>query len=96
MNRFSADAVYVIGACLFAGAVTAIVSLDGCTQHDVKVSSPTVDRLVDKFQGQTCPTLDLPPVPSDVILDIKGDNVTANAGGEQRLRGYVLCRSSRR
>ena len=46
-----------------------------------------------KIPEQSCPRLVLPPVPQDVALDIFGDKVTANAGGDLILRGYVRCRS---
>ena len=41
----------------------------------------------------SCKTLALPPVPQDVYLNIKGDQVISNAGGDQLLRGYVQARS---
>lgn len=44
-------------------------------------------------EARPCPTLELPPIPDDVVIDIKGDKITANAGGEVILRGYVLARS---
>lgn len=83
---------------LFWASVLALVFLSvGCTQHKVDVSSSSVDRLLDKMADMKppvqCRKLDLQPVPEDVLLDIKADNITANAGGETVLRGYVACRS---
>lgn len=72
--------------------------LSGCTptatvQHEV----PQLDRLgeaVKKIVVQDCrrPTLAMPPIPQDVVLDIKGDRITANAGGELLLRYYSRAR----
>ena len=41
----------------------------------------------------SCKTLALPPVPQDVYLNIKGNQVLSNAGGDLLLRGYVQARS---
>jgi hypothetical protein len=83
---------------LFWLAVLSLVFLPACTptiEHQVTV--PLADKIVDKIAALpppvTCRKLDLPPVPSDVVLDIKGDKITANAGGETVLRGFVACRS---
>lgn len=83
-------------ACLW-GAAVILLFLSGCTQHKVDVTSSSVDRVVDKIAALDkpvqCRKLKLPPVPEDVKLDIFGDKIEANAGGEQLLRGYVACRS---
>lgn len=52
-----------------------------------------VDKLISLEPPVKCRSLDLPPVPQDVVIDIKGDKITANPGGETLLRGYVACRS---
>ena len=52
-----------------------------------------VDKMADLKPPVQCRKLDLPMVPPDVVLDIKGDKITANEGGEIILRGYVRCRS---
>lgn len=87
----------LIICALFWLAVLSLVFLPACTQHNVDVSSSTVDKIADKIAALpppvTCRKLDLPPVPDDVVLDIKGDKITANAGGSTVLRGYVACRS---
>lgn len=89
MRRLTLPVWLALGwACLMAG----------CTQHKVDVSSSSVDRVVDRIAALPkpvqCRKLNLPPVPEDVILDIKGDKIAANAGGEVLLRGYVACRSA--
>ena len=88
----------LIIAAAFWGVMLSLVFLSGCTptvKHDV--SSSSVDRVVDRIAALDkpvqCRKIVLPPVPEDVVLDIKGNAVTANAGGEQLLRGYVACRS---
>lgn len=82
---------------MFWAGILALAFLPACTQHKVDVSSSSVDKVVDRIAALDkpvkCRTLDLPPVPQDVVLDIKGDNITANAGGELMLRSYVACRS---
>lgn len=84
-------------AAAFWGVMLSLVFLSGCTQHKVDVSSSSVDKVVDRIAALDkpvqCRKIVLPPVPDDVVLDIKGDKITANAGGEQLLRGYVACRS---
>lgn len=89
------DSILICAA--FWAAILALAFLPACTQHKVDVTSSSVDRAVDRIAAldkpMKCRTLDLPPVPEDVVLDIKGDKITANAGGEQLLRGYVACRS---
>ena len=42
------------------------------------------------------PRLILPPVPEIANLHIDGDDVTADMGGDQLLRGYVRCREINR
>lgn len=46
-----------------------------------------------KLPERSCPKLALPAVPDDVVLDIKGDKITANTGGEIILRGYAQART---
>lgn len=88
----------LIICAMFWASVLALVFLPACTptvEHQVTV--PLADKIVDKIakmdQPVTCRKLDFPPVPDDVVLDIKGDKITANPGGETVLRGYVACRS---
>lgn len=87
----------IIGVA-FWGLMLSLVFLSGCTptvKHDV--SSSSVDRVVDRIAALDkpvqCRKIVLPPVPEDVELDIFGDKIDANAGGQQLLRGYVACRS---
>ena len=44
-------------------------------------------------QVQTCPKLELKPLPDKFYLDVQGSKILYDAGGEQVLRGYVACRS---
>lgn len=91
------DMAYVISALMFTACVAALILMTGCTVTHETPSAERALNLADKITAQmqqpSCPTLDMLPVPQDVILDIKGDRITANAGGEQILRGYVQCRS---
>lgn len=86
MNDSDPDAMLTqtlfICACFWL-AVLGLVMLSACT--------PTV-KLLDLPPPVQCRTLDLPPVPDDVVLDIKGDHITANEGGELLLRYYSRAR----
>lgn len=44
-------------------------------------------------EAKACPTLVMPPIGEDCLLDIQGDKVTANDCGDTLLRGYVRARS---
>ena len=101
-RRFDENEIMLLQSILIAaafwGVMLSLVFLSGCTptvKHDV--SSSSVDKVVDRIAALDkpvqCRKILLPPVPDDVVLDIKGDKITANAGGEQLLRGYVACRS---
>lgn len=83
----------LIICALFWAAMLFLATLSGCTQHKVDVSSSSVDRIVDRIAPvQQCPTLAMAPIPQDVVLDIKGDTITANAGGELLVRYYSQAR----
>ena len=100
-RRFDENEVMLLQSLVIAVAfwslMLSLVFLSGCTQHKVDVTSSSVDRVVDRISSLPkpvqCRKILLPPVPDDVVLDIKGDKITANSGGEQLLRGYVACRS---
>ena len=59
-----------------------IIALSGCTL------APTVNPPIQN----TCPKL--PKLPEQIHLNIDGDTVNADQGGELVLRGYVACRSA--
>lgn len=83
------------GVCFLLAAILvlmAVLGLIGCTQHAVKVTAPQLDQFLPVPQTRTCRPLNLLPLPQKVSLNIDGDTVQADAGGEQLLRGYVLCR----
>lgn len=54
--------------------------LSGCVQ------APVAPNLT------LCKKLAMPPVPQKVTLQIDGDKITADEGGETLLRGYVQAR----
>lgn len=70
-----------------ACVIAAFILLPSCTNKvaDISIAPP---------QTQTCLIPNLPPLPKDVVLDISGDKITSNPGGELLLRGYVACRSA--
>lgn len=57
--------------------------LPGC------VSAPVS---IPPLPAQSCPKLDMPPVPQKVSLKIDGDKLEADEGGDMLLRGYVRAR----
>lgn len=61
-----------------------LLFLSGCVQ------APIAPNL--KIPENTCARLDMPPIPQDVVIDIKGDKVTTNEGGDIILRGYARAR----
>lgn len=67
-------------------AIVVIFLAQGCAQTKV-------DKVISLEPPVKCRSVNLPPVSQDVVIDIKGDKITANAGGEALLRGYVACRS---
>lgn len=77
----------LIGYMLWCACVViAFVLLPGCAPKiaDISLAPPP---------AQTCPKLVMPPIPDDVVLDIRGDKIITNAGGDTILRGYVQARS---
>ena len=68
--------------CVFA----ALAAIPGCTNKVADIS-------IAPSQAKPCPSLQMPPVPDDVVLDIRGDKVITNEGGDVILRGYVQARS---
>lgn len=76
----------VVGYMLFLVCFVVALVVTGCAPVQV---APNL-----KFpEAKACPKLVMPPIPDDVLLDIKGDKVTANSGGDLLLRGYVRARS---
>ena len=75
----------------------ALAFLSGCTTHEVKVSAPQLDH----FPGATkmvsdCqkPTLAMPPIPQECVIDIRGDVMAASSKEcEDLVRFYVRARS---
>ena len=76
----------VMGYMLFLACFVVALVVTGCAPVQI---APNLKLP----EAKACPTLVMPPVPNDVALDIKGNNVTANPGGDLLLRGYVRARS---
>lgn len=100
MNKdYEFEGVYVRLALIAALFVIFLWSVSGCVRHQVE--APQLDSLAaaaKKITIEGCKRqhLTVPPIGQDVVIDIKGDNVTANAGGEELLRWYVRMRSALR
>ena len=75
----------VVGYMLFLACLVVALVVSGCAPVQV---APNLKLP----EAKACPTLVMPPIPDDVILDIKGSKVTANKGGETLLYGYVRAR----
>lgn len=86
----------LVVCALFWLAILSLVFLSACTPT-VKHEVPQLDAASDSIrkivvEGCQKPTLAMPPIPQDVVLDIKGDHITANEGGELLVRYYSLAR----
>jgi hypothetical protein len=95
MKRSDTDTIWFgIGAFLgligMGLLIAFFILMTGCVKHEVR--APQIDEAISAIK-KPCPTVILPPIRQDVVIDIKGDKVTANAGGEELLRGYVQARS---
>ncbi len=72
--------------------------LGGCTPTVThQVEAPQLDRLAEaakKITVQHCerPGFTLAPIGQDVVIDIRGDKVTANTDGVRLLKDYVKAR----
>lgn len=64
-----------------------IMFLGGC------VNAPVAPNLKLPEAAKECPRLSMPPVPQKVFLQIDGENLKADDGGDMLLRGYVRARS---
>lgn len=89
----------LILCALFWLAVLSLCFLPGCTPTaTVKHEVPQLDRATDvirKIVVQDCqkPTLAMPPIPENCIIDIRGDSMTASSKEcEDLVRFYVRAR----
>ena len=89
----------LICACFWLAIISLAFLSVGCTptatvQHEV----PQLDRLGDavkKIVVQDCqkPTLAMPPIPQECVIDIRGDSMTASSPEcESLIRHYVAAR----
>ena len=89
----------VMALSLFILCLVVAVFTQGCTQHDVKVSAPQLDTLgatMKKIVIEDCkkPTLAMPPIPQNCVIDIRGDVMAASSQEcESLVRFYVRARS---
>ena len=77
----------VMGYMLFLACVVVALVASGCAPVQV------APNLKLPEPARACPTLVMPPIGTDCLLDIQGDKVTANDCGDTLLRGYVRARS---
>lgn len=86
----------VICAC-FRLAILSLCFLSACTPT-VKHEVPQLDRLCEAvkkivLEGCQKPTLAMPPIPNDCVIDIRGDSMTASSPEcESLIRHYVAAR----
>jgi hypothetical protein len=76
----------VMGYMLFLVCFVVALVVTGCAPVQV---APNLKLP----EAKACPTLVMPPIGTDCLLDIQGDKVTANDCGDTLLRGYVRARS---
>ena len=84
----------VLPACTPTATVQHTAPQLDAASDSIRKTSDSIRLAVDKMaapQAQ-CQKLDMPPIMPDVVLDIKGDKITANEGGEILLRWYVRAR----
>jgi hypothetical protein len=88
----------IICACFWL-AVLSLVFLPACTPTaTVNHELPQLDRIgqaVQKIMVQDCqrPTLAMPPIPENCVIDIRGDSMTASSKDcEDLVRFYVAAR----
>lgn len=93
------DSILICAA--FWSGILALAFLPACSvKHEVPqldAASDSIRKTSDSIRkiviaGCEKPTLAMPPIPQDVVLDIKGDHITANEGGELLLRYYSRAR----
>ena len=90
---------WVAASALFLLCFLAALAVTGCTTHEVKVSAPqldTVGEAMKKIVIADCqkPVLNMPPIPQECVLDIRGDVLTASSQEcENLIRFYVRARS---
>ena len=89
----------LIICALFWLSALALVFLPACTPTaTVNHELPQLDRIgqaVQKIMVQDCqrPTLAMPPIPENCIIDIRGDSMTASIPEcESLIRHYVAAR----
>jgi|APCry1669192806_1035432.scaffolds.fasta_scaffold17752_6 hypothetical protein len=56
------------------------------------VNAPVAPNLKLPEAQPACPKLALPPIPQKLTLEIEGDKILYDEGGESMLRGYVRAR----
>lgn len=87
----------VLSLTLAGLVILVMVALAGCAPT-VKHEVPQLDRATDvirKIVVQDCqkPTLAMPPIPENCIIDIRGDSLTASSKEcEDLVRFYVAAR----
>jgi len=92
MSVVGLTALILMGLLLLSGLLT------GCTPTVThQVEAPQLDRLAEaakKITVQNCerPGFTLAPIGQDVVIDIRGDKVTANTDGVRLLKDYVKAR----
>ena len=88
---------WVAASALFLLCFFIAAAVTGCTTHEVKVSAPQLDHFpgVTKMVSDCAkPSLAMPPIPQECVLDIRGDVLTASSQDcEDLIRYYSRARS---
>jgi hypothetical protein len=85
-DPYQAMMTEVVGYMLFLACFVLALLMHGCAPVQI---APNLKLP----EAKACPTLVMPPIGTDCLLDIQGDKVTANDCGDTLLRGYVRARS---
>jgi len=85
-----------VGACMVIVLMALFGFLSGCTVQHTAPQLDTLGATMQKIVIEDCkkPTLSMPPIPMECVIDVRGDVLTASSQEcEDLLRFYVQARS---
>jgi hypothetical protein len=93
----SALALVFLPACTPTATVQHEVPQLNAASDSIRKTSDSirlaVDKIADMKPTPACPTLAMPPIPQECVIDIRGDSMTASSKDcEDLVRFYVAAR----
>ena len=85
----------VLPACTPTATVQHTVPQLDAASDSIRKTSDSIRLAVDKMASapMQCPTLEMPPIPRECVIDIRGDTMTASSKEcESLVRHYVAAR----